>query len=365
MTEPVIVGYRSFRPRIGRGARFGEGSALIGRVTLGEGVTLGRLTTLRADGERIDVGRGCTFLDRATVHISDGLLPSVVGDRVTVGRYALVHACTVGDDCVLGDGAVVMDGAKVGGGAVIAAGALVPPGKQLDGAMLYAGNPARPVRAIEAEERAAFRDAVLAGEATDELLSCALPPLDMAPFRPQGAGAGPLYALAGARPDIDRAAYVAPTALAAGDVTLAAHASIWFATACRAEGAEIRIGARSNVQDNSILLARDGGDIVIGKDVTVGHNVRMGACTIGDECLIGMGCEIGEGVVVEDGGAIGARALVEPGTVIEAGWIWAGRPARAFRPLKPEEIAFFARGTEVYVGYTATYLADAGALGSE
>jgi carbonic anhydrase/acetyltransferase-like protein (isoleucine patch superfamily) len=360
MAEPVIVAYTSYRPRIGRGARFGDGAALIGRANLGDDATLGRLVTLRADGEHIEVGRGCTFLDRATVHISDGLLPSVVGERATVGRYALVHACTLGDDCVLADGAVVMDGAKVGDGAVIAAGALVPPGKQLDGATLHAGNPARPVRAVGAEERAAFRDAVLAGASDDELLRCALPPLDMAPFRPPGAGAGPLHALAGAEPAIDAAAYVAPTALAAGRVSVAAGGSIWFAVACRAEGAEIRIGERSNVQDNSILVARDGGDIVIGKDVTVGHNVRMGACTIGDECLIGMGCEIGDGTVVEDGGAIGARALVEPGTVVEAGWIWAGRPARAFRPLKPEEIAFFRRGTEVYVGYTATYLKGAG-----
>ena len=358
MTEPVIVGYRSFRPRIGRGARFGEGSALIGRVTLGEGVTLGRLTTLRADGERIDVGRGCTFLDRATVHISDGLLPSVVGDRVTVGRYALVHACTVGEGCVLGDGAVVMDGARLGTGAVIAAGALVPPAKDLAGGTLYAGNPARAVRTLDAREREALRAAVLAGTPDAALGACGLPPLDMAPFSPPGA-------LAGRAPEIDDAAYVAPTALVAGAVSVAAHASIWFATACRAEGAEIRIGARSNVQDNSILLAGPQGGIVLGADVTVGHNVRMGACRVGDGCLIGMGCEIGDGVVVEDGGAIGARALVEPGTVIEAGWIWAGRPARAFRPLKPEEVEFFSRGTAVYVGYAATYLAEAQNVGKD
>ena len=70
----------------------------------------------------------------------------------------------------------------------------------------------------------------------------------------------------------------------------------------------------------------------------------MGAATIGDDALIGMGSQVGDGVVVEEGGCIGARARVEPGTVVKAGWIWAGRPALAFRAIKPEEREAFARG---------------------
>jgi carbonic anhydrase/acetyltransferase-like protein (isoleucine patch superfamily) len=360
MSGPLILPYTSYRPAIGARAALDASAAVIGRARLGAGVALGPLAVVRADGERIDVGDGCRFLDRATVHISDGLLPSVVGSRVTVGRYAVVHACTIGDDCVLADGAVVMDGSTVGAGAVIAAGALVPPGKTLAGGVLYAGNPARPVRAVSPGEREALRRQVVEGRRDDPLLRCDLPALDMGRLRPAGAEGGPLFALAGAAPRIDSAAFVAPNAIVAGAVSVDADAGVWFATVCRAEGAEIRIGARTSVQDNSILVARaEAGAIVIGEDVTVGHNVRLGACTIGNGCLIGMGCEIADAVVVEDGAAVAARAHVEPGTVVDSGIIWAGRPARPFRALTADENEFFRRGKEVYVGYARAYLAQA------
>ena len=127
----------------------------------------------------------------------------------------------------------------------------------------------------------------------------------------------------------------------------------------RGSGAPIILGARSNVQDNSILVTDAyRGPITIGEDVTIGHNVRMGACTVGDECLIGMGAEIGDGVVVENGALVGARAYVEPGTIVKSGYIWAGRPAAEFRRVKPEEQEFFQRGKEVYVGYATTYLVE-------
>lgn len=349
-----ILAYRDYRPSLGAGVRLAGDAALIGRVRLGDGVALGPLAVLRADGEHIAVGEDSRFLDRATVHISDGLLGSVIGRRVTVGRYALVHACTLGDDCVLADGAVVMDGAELGPGAVVAAGALVPPGKSLAGGTLYAGSPARPVAEISAAETAALRDAVLAGRDDGEHLACDLPALDMGAYAPGAEG------LAGGAPEIDKAAYVAPGSVIAGPVSVGAGSGIWFATVCHAAGPGIRIGRETSVQDNAILLTRPGsGPIVVGDGVTIGHNVRMGACAVGDDCLIGMGCEIGDGVVVEDGAVVGARALVEPGTVVKAGWIWAGRPARAFRPVAEKERLFFARGREVYVGYAAAYLTQA------
>jgi carbonic anhydrase/acetyltransferase-like protein (isoleucine patch superfamily) len=135
--------------------------------------------------------------------------------------------------------------------------------------------------------------------------------------------------------------------------------SIWYGCVVRADGARITIGPRTNVQDNAILLAdADRGPITIGADVTIGHNVQMGACIIEDEALIGMGAEMGDGVVVEPGALVGARALVASGTVVKAGHIWAGRPASAFRPVRPEERDFFLRGKDVYVNYTHNYLAE-------
>jgi carbonic anhydrase/acetyltransferase-like protein (isoleucine patch superfamily) len=353
------VPYKSNFPSIGAGCDIDDSATAIGRVSLGRNVSLGPLATLRADGHRIDIADGCRFLDRSTVHIAHGMLGTQVGRGVTVGRYALVHACTIADECVLCDGVVVMDGSTVGPGAVIAAGALVPPRKTLEGGWLHAGNPAKPVREITAAEREAFRTAVLEGRSDAQETAFTMPPLTMAPYLTGLHGNGPLYELGGRAPAIDATAFVALDAVVAGEVTLGAQGSVWFATAMRADGAPIRVGERTNIQDNTLMVASaDAGGIEIGADVTIGHNVRMGTCRVGDECLIGMGAEMMDGVTVEDGAMVGARALVEPGTVVKKGYIWAGRPAREFRPVKPEEKVFFGRGKTVYVGYAGEYLEE-------
>lgn len=356
MSEPLILPYRGVIPAIGADFEAAPESAVIGRARLGRDVRLAPLATLRADGHDVTVGDGCRFADRATVHIADSVLGATVGDRVAVGRFALIHACTVTDDCVIGDLAVIMDGSVLGPGGVLAAGALVPPGKQLEGGRLYAGSPARPVREITEAERAAMWRAVAEGGHHPDVTATPedLPPLDNAPYVPQGAGAGPLYTMDGREPAIDRAAYVAPTAAVAGRVSVAAESSIWFATALYGAGDGIEIGPRTSIQDNTIIDSSNG-RCRVGADVTGGHNVRLGACRIGNECLIGMGSIVMDGAVVEDGAFVGARAVVTPGTVVKSGWIWAGNPAKAFREVKPDERTYFLRGKEVYVGYTRQY----------
>ena len=144
-------------------------------------------------------------------------------------------------------------------------------------------------------------------------------------------------------------------------MTLADDAGVYFGCVLDAGDARIVLGACSNIQDNSLLLTDSvRGDLVIGERVTFGHNVRMSSGEIGDDALVGMMAIVGEHVVVERGGCIAAGAWVEPGTVVRAGWIWAGRPARAFREVKPKEREIFARGVDVYVGYGRAYLAAAG-----
>ena len=356
MAAPRLVPYLHFRPRVAASARFGDDATAVGRTAIGEDSAFGDLVVLRGDGERIEIGAGCRLMARATVHISDGRLAAHIGDRATVGRYALVHACVVGDDAVLCDGAVTMDGAGIGAGAVIAAGALVPPGKTIEGGALYAGNPARPVRRLKTGELEAFRRAVRSGRGGAHL-DFTLPPLSMAPFRGVPTrGAGPFHSLLGATPEAAPSAFVAANAALRGRVRLGESVSVWYATAVCGDRAGVVVGARSNIQDNSILFAGSGG-IDIGEDVTVGHNVRMGACRVGDRALIGMGAEVADGVTVEEDAVVGARAFVEPGTAVRAGHIWAGRPARAFRAVSEEERRFFARGCAVYVDYAARYLA--------
>jgi carbonic anhydrase/acetyltransferase-like protein (isoleucine patch superfamily) len=320
-------------------------------VAAGPGLTLLDFATLRADGEAIRIGRDAWFAERSTVHIVDGWLPAVLGDEVTVGRYALVHACTLGDRVVVADSAVVMDGAEVGAQTLIAPGALVAPRKRLEGGAVYAGNPAARVRDLAPGELAAAAAAIRSGAASPFVRDDDAPPVHFGETATD-ANAATRVVPTGAK------AFVAPTALVVGDVALADDAGIYFASVVRAGGAAITIGEATNVQDNALLVTDAArGDLAIGRRVTIGHNVRMGAGTVGDDALIGMGAQLGAGVVVEAGACVGGRALVLPGTVVESGWIWAGRPARAFRPLRPEDRAAFARAAEVYVRYTRAYRA--------
>ncbi len=357
-SDPTLIPFKGTIPKWGE-ASFGEGATLIGRVSLGEKVLLKPWVTLRGDGNFIEIGDNCQFLDRATVHIADGMYPTKMSRNITVGRFALVHACTIAADCILGDASVVMDNSNIGSGAVVGAGSLVPPGKKLEGGWLYAGNPARAVREISLEEREVLRSDLLAGNINEVICTADLPSLDMTPYKPPSLKSGPLYTLNDVKPKIDPCGYVAPTAVVAGNVVTETDTSIWFSTVVRGDGALISLGPRSNIQDNSIVVTnKRSGPIIIGSDVTVGHNVRLGACRIGNGCLIGMGAQICDGVVVEDGALVGARAFVESGAVVKSGHIWAGRPASEFRRVKEQEVEFFQRGKEVYVGYAATYLSE-------
>ena len=356
---PVLLPFAEFTPVLAAPVDCAPMAAIVGRTVAGPGLTLRGYATVRADGEWIRIGANAFFAERATVHIADRRLGAAMGDDVTVGRFALVHACTLGSRVVVGDNAVVMDGASVGDGSLIAAGSLVAPFKQLPGGFVYAGNPAVAVRRIEADELAAAAASIRAGAPLPEILDADLPPLDMASYAAALGGHHGLHPIGGVMPRVARA-YVAPTALVAGDVEIADDAGVYFACAVIAGDGRIVIGPRTNVQDNCLFVTDAArGPLVLGAGVTIGHNVRMGAATIHDDALVGMGAQVGDGVVVLPGGCIGARSLVEPGTVVDAGWIWAGRPARAFRAVRPVEREMFASGCAAYVGYGETYLSQA------
>ena len=349
------LSYLEFTCELGEPATLASQAAIIGRTTVGAGLTLRDYATLRADGERISIGANAFFGERATVHIADSVLATTIGHDVTVGRVGLVHACTLGDGVVVGEAAAVTDGATVGSYSLIAADSLVPPRKNLPGGWLYAGNPAQPVREIARDELAAAAEAIRAGKSFPHVTSSHLPALSPAPFLPAGAAGGPVHAWSGRTARIARA-YIAPTSVVVGAVDVADAAGIYFGCAVAAADARIVIGPRTNVQDNSILATdRKRGDLVIGSGVTIGHNVQLGSATIGDDALIGMSARVGDEVVVEQGGCIAAGAWVEPGTVVSSGWIWAGRPARAFREIRASECGAFASICATYEGYSEAY----------
>tara|TARA_R110000782_G_scaffold78276_8_gene155400 strand:- start:56707 stop:57237 length:531 start_codon:yes stop_codon:yes gene_type:complete len=145
----------------------------------------------------------------------------------------------------------------------------------------------------------------------------------------------PLYEFDGKAPVLpaDGSAWVAPSADLIGDVHLAERASIWFGVVIRADNTPITIGARSNVQEQTVLHSDEGVPCTIGEGVTVGHHAMLHGCTIGDNSLIGMGATILNHAVIPENCIVGAGALVTEGKTFEPGSLIVGVPAKAIRQL--------------------------------
>jgi len=142
----------------------------------------------------------------------------------------------------------------------------------------------------------------------------------------------------GMRPKLGRNVLVASGAQLIGDLEIGDESSIWFNVTIRADVQRIRIGARTNVQDNTVIhVTHDTGPTTIGSDVTIGHGAVIHACTIEDLCLIGMGSIILDGAVIPTGSFVAAGALVTPGKTFPKGSMIMGSPARATRSLTPAE----------------------------
>lgn len=129
---------------------------LIGRVSVAERSSIWPGAVLRADHEPIIVGRETSIQDNTVVHADPGE-PVTIGDRVTIGHGAVIHACTIGDDVLVGMGAIILNGAVIGDGAMVGAGAVVGEGKVVEPRTLVAGVPAKPVRAVSEDEVLSWR----------------------------------------------------------------------------------------------------------------------------------------------------------------------------------------------------------------
>lgn len=135
-------------------------------------------------------------------------------------------------------------------------------------------------------------------------------------------------------PAIDDSAFVAETAVLAGDVRLGPRASVWFGSVLRSELESITIGADSNVQDLSVIHTDPGSPVVLGDRVTVGHRVVLHGCTVEDDALIGMGAVVLNGAVIGRGAVVAAGAVVTAGTQVPEMALVAGVPAKVLdRPV--------------------------------
>ena len=165
------------------------------------------------------------------------------------------------------------------------------------------------------------------------------------------------------QPSVGARAWIDPAATVIGRVTVGEDASIWPGAVVRGDVNWISIGARTSIQDGSVLhvassrlAGGDGIPLVIGEECTVGHGVILHACTVGRRCLIGMGAIVMDGAVIGEESIIGAGALVTAGTEVPPRTLWTGSPARQRRALDAKELAFLAESAAHYVKLKDDYL---------
>ncbi|HEY3323401.1 MAG TPA: gamma carbonic anhydrase family protein [Planctomycetota bacterium] len=163
-----------------------------------------------------------------------------------------------------------------------------------------------------------------------------------------------------ARPVIDPTAWVAPTAVVNGRVTLKAHSSVWYGCVLRGDTEIIEVGEESNVQDGTILHTDEGYPCIIGKRVTIGHAAVVHGAVVQDNVLIGIGATVLSRCVIGEGALIAAGALVLEGTKVPPSTLWVGAPARQVKEITQKQRERFLENCLHYVNNGQAYLARYG-----
>jgi carbonic anhydrase/acetyltransferase-like protein (isoleucine patch superfamily) len=153
----IILPYRGTSPRIAADAFIAPGAVVIGDVEIGPGTSVWFGCVIRGDVAPIRIGARTNIQDGTVVHVATADGPTDIGDDVTIGHMALIHACTLADRSFVGMKACVMDRAVVESGAMVAAGSLLTPGKRVPAGQLWAGSPARFVRTLTEDEAVQHR----------------------------------------------------------------------------------------------------------------------------------------------------------------------------------------------------------------
>ena len=167
----------------------------------------------------------------------------------------------------------------------------------------------------------------------------------------------------GKGPRIDPTAFVAPGARLIGDVEIGPEASIWYNCVLRGDVNRIRVGARTNIQDGSVIHVDSprpgrgqGHPTLIGADVLIGHLAMVHGCVLHDRAFVGLGAIVMDGCEIEGDAMLAAGAMLTPGRRIPAGQLWAGRPAKYVRDLTAEELAGQREGVAHYVALAKLHM---------
>ncbi len=329
---PFILPFDGVEPRFGAQPRFfGARCSVLGKTEIGARAMIAAGAVIRADGHFVRIGDDFSIGESGTVHIAHDVYPAIIGDRVTAGRNAVIHACTVGNDCVIEDDAVILDGSVVEDNVLIEAGATVFPRSKLAGGFIYAGSPAKPVRPLTLSER-----------------------MERAERLREAAAAAINSEMNNTSVVLRESVFIARTARLSGRVELRERSSVFFGCDLDAQGGTIAVGENTNIQDNTLIRCSSGG-VIIGRDTTIGHNVRMSDCRIGERALIGIGCVLSAETIVEDGVLLAAGATTNAGQRLESGWLWGGRPARPIVRLDDAKRTMMSVIIEQYCGYAKIY----------
>jgi carbonic anhydrase/acetyltransferase-like protein (isoleucine patch superfamily) len=160
----------------------------------------------------------------------------------------------------------------------------------------------------------------------------------------------------GKAPRLHATVFAAESSVVVGDVEIGEASSLWFGTILRGDVNSITVGARTNLQDMTVVhVTSRTHPTVVGDDVTVGHRAVLHGCTVKDRCLVGIGAIVMDGAVVGPEAMVGAGALVPPGMVVPPRTLAIGSPAKVKRELTPEEIAFLAQSARNYARYAEQY----------
>ena len=154
----MIHSYIDKTPKIHSSTWVADSAQVIGDVVIGEESSVWFNAVVRGDVNHIRIGKRTNIQDGCIVHVARNTLPTIVGDEVTVGHNAVLHACTIGNQVLVGMGAVVMDGAEVGDNCIVGAGSLVTPGTKIPAGSLAVGSPAKVKRALTEEESRSIRE---------------------------------------------------------------------------------------------------------------------------------------------------------------------------------------------------------------
>ncbi|MGF1549964.1 MAG: gamma carbonic anhydrase family protein [Sphingomonadaceae bacterium] len=173
-----------------------------------------------------------------------------------------------------------------------------------------------------------------------------------------------ILSFGGAAPAVDASAFVAPGCRVIGDVEIGAEASIWYNCVLRGDVNRIRVGARTNIQDGSVVHVESprseddaGHATLIGEEVLIGHMAMIHGCTLEDRAFVGLGAIVMNDCVIEGDAMLAAGAMLTAGKRIASGQLWAGRPAKYARDLKAAEIAAMRAGVAHYVALARRHAA--------